>query len=213
MKKTVRLICVCLSLLAVALSFASCGRKLKIDVKTAKIYDTKSGIRYEYVPANFVPKGVGTDVFATFEQNKVTVDYYEVEGLPAEEWLYSELGELICSTGVDALPDFAGFGAKSVTVCYNTDLNFTFAEIGDPEQAKAVAERFVSGPEVQPDVYDHDTYKLLFSSDGYPALYYQLWLIVTEEGSFIYDRFTGKYAEATDLFSDIVPAFSYEVHD
>ena len=211
-RKLLTAVCVLLAS-AAALSLFGCGRQLKIDTRSAAIYDTKSKIRYDYVSANYLPKSVAEEKYATFVQNSVKVDYYEVEGLSPDEWLYSELGELIYSGDAGSLPDISGFHPDSVIVAYNTDLNFTLAEINTLEQTEKIVERFVNGEPAHPTYYDHDTYKLLFLSPDYQYLYYQLWLIVTSDGTYIFDRFTQKYVEAGDLFSDVVPDYSYEDYD
>lgn len=211
-RKLLTAVCVLLAS-AAALSLFGCGRQLKIDTRSAAIYDTKSKIRYDYVSANYLPKSVAEEKYATFVQNSVKVDYYEVEGLSPDKWLYSELGELIRARGTADLPDFSGFNPNSLLICYNSDLNFTFAEIDDPAKVSEIADRFNNGTASNPVYFDHETYKLLFSSPDYPEFYYRLLLIVTEEATYLFDRYTQRYVEAGDLFADTVPAYSYEDHD
>jgi len=211
-RKTLRFLCALTAVLTL-LAAASCARKLKINPSTTKIRDQKSGIEYGFVSSNYLPRAVSEEKYAVFVQNKVKVNYFTIEGLSPDEWLYSELGELIYSGETGSLPDISGFNPDSVIVAYNTDLNFTLAEISTLEETEKIVDRFVNGEPSHPTYYDHDTYKLLFSSPDYPYLYYQLWLVVTSDGTYIFDRFTQKYVEAGDLFSDVVPAYSYEDYD
>ncbi len=212
-RKTLRFLCALAAVIMIMTAVTSCARKLRINPATTKIRDKKSGIEYSFVSSNYLPRAVSDEKYAVFVQNKVKVNYFTVEGLSPDEWLYSELGELIYSGDAGALPDISGFHAESVIVAYNTDLNFTLAEINTLDETEKIVEKFVNGEPAHPTYYDHDTYKLLFSSPDYPYLYYQLWLIVTSDGTYIFDRFTQKYVEAGELFKDVVPDYSYEDYD
>jgi hypothetical protein len=206
-KKTINACCILVSAV-ILLICASCGRGL--EIKGDKVYDPKSGVSYHFVPSCYQPKGYSEEVFAVFELNGVTVDYYTVEGADSSEWLYSELKELIYSGDVSDLPDLSQFGADKLFLCYNSDANFSFDEITDKELLGRISDRFVSGERVNPTYYDHETYRLLFESAKYPSLYYMILLIVTGDAMYMHDRLSGVYVEATDLFSERIDFFSYE---
>ena len=195
-----------LALLLLLLSLAGCTTKLKL--KKTKIVDPKTGSEYVYTPGKYLPKSVSEDVYAVFELNKVKVNYYSIEGLAPEEWLVSEVGDVIYA-GSESLPDLTGFEPSRLHISYNTDVLFALALIEDSETISKVIDRYTTGEKLESSYLEANTYRLLFESEKYPAIYYMLYLTVTPSGFFINDRTEGYMIEATDLFSGYVDPYSY----
>ena len=195
-----------LALAMIILSLAGCTTKLKL--KKTKIVDPKTGSEYVYTSGKYLPKSVSEEVYAVFELNRVKVNYYSIEGLAPEEWLVSEVGDVIYA-GSESLPDLTGFEPSKLHISYNTDVLFALALIDDTETISKVIDRYTTGEKLEASYLEANTYRLLFESEKYPAIYFMLYLTVTPSGIFINDRTEGYMIEATDLFSGYVEPYSY----
>ena len=201
MKKTVlsRILTFLLVLCVLCGAFCSCGNKLKM--KKGKFVSSRTGVEYSIVRSVYLPKAVSEEVYATFEQDDVKVDYFEAEGLDPEEWLVSELGDFLYAGDTSALPDLSGFGAKEMLICYNGDVLFSIIDETDAQKVADIVRRVGEVTPIEKNYDDFNAYRVVFASDTYPAIYYQMKLAVTEENIYLVDSSIGANYEVTDLFS------------
>ncbi len=204
-KKTlIRAAALALALL-VLMPFCGCGNRLKFS--KGGLTDTKKGITYRFVSGCYFPKAISEEVYATFKHGDVSLDYFPIEGLSPEEWLVSETGDVVYSGG-DRLPDLKEFGAESMLICYNSEVIISFAEITDPAFISKVIDAYYADAEPKSPNYDSNTYRLMFSSPKYPALYYMLYLVSYEGGTLLCE--SGRTGvDAGTLFDDYIEEYVY----
>ena len=188
------------------LSLTSCTRKMTMN--TSGITDKKSGITYNFVTVPLIPKEKSTEAYAVWKMSKdVKINLYEINGLDPEKWLYSEVGDLLCSEKID-FPDLFAFSADKFFICYNSDITISFAEITDEAEVSALVDCYVNGEGVsEPMVGGYNTYVVLFESGAYDEFYYKLMIRVYEDATYMFDRSTGIYVNIGSLLSDYLPDY------
>jgi len=189
-----------LAIALMGLAFSSCGAKLSL--KGGMFVNSKTGVKYSAIRGVYLPKAVADEPYITFKMDDVEIEYYEIEGLSPEEWLVSDGGDLIYSGDASKLPEFADFGSNSMFVCRNSDVLFSIINEKDQTKIDSIVGLVKNTTPVSISLNDeYESYKVLFSSDAYPYIYYQFKLFVTADTMYLVDPSIGAYYDATSLFS------------
>lgn len=206
-----RTICIALVLVMMLPMLASCANTFVNNA--GNMTDKKTGITYTYVYTSvYQPVAVETESYIIWKHNDVTIDYFPIVGLEPTEWLYSEFGELLCSTG-ETLPSLEGFRAKSAFICLEGASAVSLYEITDKKKLEAIVERYTTGErEKYPSDPSGASFSLKFMSDEYPEFYYSLVLIAYPDSTYLYDRLNGIYVNMGDLFDeyDLFGLYGYD---
>ncbi|MCQ2353736.1 MAG: hypothetical protein MJ102_01380 [Clostridia bacterium] len=179
--KIYRLLCVVLTIVMLLTALTSCGKRLTI--KGGKLTDRKLGITYTIVP-NCEPKSISNEVYATHKLNGVTTDYYTIEGFDPAEWICDEYGQVYYS-GEWTCTDLRDFAPTSVLLCTNSDVSMSFAEITEAASVETIVKLVTEGKMEQYPNVPTKFYVLRFTSEKYPALYFCMKLICTEDTVYI----------------------------
>jgi hypothetical protein len=211
-RTAVKAVALLMALLLAAISFVSCGNRLKFKASSDAFENNRTGVKYHYVLEPYIPKAVSKEAYTTWVMSRgVKVDFFPIQGLDPEEWLYSEVGDLICSLDV-SLPDLYGFAPSRFYLCYNSEVTASFAVSDDTDVIVAVLAAYRDGQVREYNFNEFNSYVVLFESDAYPEFYYKLSLLVTPEALYLGSRLTG-VVDVTGLFGELVPEYVEEYHD
>ncbi len=206
-----RIACFALALMLALPMFTSCANTFVNNA--GNMTDKKTGITYTYVYTSvYQPIAVSTESYIIWKHNNVKINYYPIEGLEPTEWLYSDYGELLCSTG-EELPSLEGFGAKGAFICLEGTSAVSLFEIKDKTTVDKIVEAYTTGErEKYPSDPSGSTFSLKFISDEYPEFYYNLILIAYADSTYLYDRLNGIYVNMGDLFDeyDLYGTYGYD---
>lgn len=207
MKNLKRIICFSLAIASLCLFLTSCSNRMVMS--NGGLTNQKTGIEYSYVlnPA-YQPIEHASEAYTKWKYNKISVEYYAINGLKEEEWLYCPtLGEVLCSTG-EELPGLGGFNAKGAFLCIEAAIPYSIYEITDQEFIDKIVERYLDpATPSYSTVMETSNYSIKFTSDKYPEFYYSLVLVADVDGTYIHDRMTGRYIDMGTLFDE------YELYD
>ncbi len=196
-----------MALICLTLSLTSCADRLVLTGGGLK--NKKTGVEYSYVlnPA-YQPIEHAKESCTKWKYNKITVEYYEIAGLSADEWLYCPtLGEVLCATG-EELPGLEGFGASGAFICIEAAITYSLYEITDQEFIDKIVARYLDpATPSYSTVMETSNYSIKFTSEKYPEFYYSLVLVSDVDGTYIHDRMTGRYIDMGNLFDE------YELYD
>lgn len=188
---------------ALAMSLTSC--LLQLDNDGGNLIDKKNGITYLPAPITFEPQTLATEPYA--ECKSLGIELYEIEGLPSDEWLsepFDGIGGVYYSDKI-TLPTLEEFDADLMYICVEQVITVSIGTVDDKTGIDAIVDSFVSG-EPTAIIQSGNSYKLKFSSDKYPGLYYNLIYIEGDDGeNYIYDRSTQTCVDVGDVLQTYMP--------
>ena len=185
------------------LSLVSCTKQLYNE--GGNLVDRDNGITYIPAPITFEPQTLAAEPYA--ECSELGIELYEIEGLPGDEWLsepFDGIGGVYYSDKL-TLPTLEEFDADLMYICVEQVITVSIGTVDDKAGIDAIVTSFVSG-EPTTIIQSGNSYKLKFSSDKYPGLYYNLIYIEGDDGeNYIYDRSTQTCVDVGDVLQAYMP--------
>lgn len=203
--KLIRKISISALLILSLLALSACAPKLVLD--NGKILDTKTDVYYVFAPDAYEAVAISTEIYAIWEQNGVEIAYHAIAELPTEEYLVDEYGSVICAEGIE-LPELEGFKPVGALVCTNSEIASSIADIKDRSKINAIVNAYVNGESESFENTAVDTLTIKFTSDEFPHFYFNLSIMIEEDGRvYLYDRNIGRYVNVADLLDPYLEGY------
>ena len=207
-KQIALILCLCLSLLALA----SCGVIIHEDLGAGDAVDKSSGVVWHHASTCYEA------VKLEKKQGKLVVkeqemELYKLPDMDPNEWLATEDKNVIYSEGV-TLPTLAEMAPEEMTIYLDSATELKLKTIDKSEVIDALVKAYTEGESaVYPAKTPYATYRVRFASEDYPGIYYVLTYVeyssdyiydIDEETSvnygkyFFYDRFDQKFIPVGD---------------
>ena len=210
-------------LLAVVLLLVSCGKALHTITASGDTYfDKKTEVYYNILPSAYEPIARGEE-YGKVDIAGMTHILYEIEGMPATDYLCSSFGDVYYDRDHSPVL-FDAWVVDAAYVCTNTAtvISELTLKASDEEHAPVLADlqaAIVSGENLTYPSYltPKSIYVLRFASQSAPGLYYSIKLlqygeeiydvIQNEAGeeievsvgkTFLYDRYTDRFVAIDD---------------
>ncbi len=204
-----KLICILLTAIML-LALFSCQKGLVRDKDTGAYYDKKNDVFYRLAPVGYEAIEKAKEAYTSFKGNEFTTEYFEIRGLDPKEFLVSQFGDVIYSTG-EALPELDGFEANGALLCYNSGYMANVISIAEltADEVKRVTELYddaESGDHASHfNVNAAYSYTLKLTSEKYAGLYYSVSVRYDYEGHlWVYDPANGRGFIADDILADYI---------
>jgi hypothetical protein len=201
MRSLKKLIAFCLIAASLAM-LTSCQPKIVVD--DGRYLDKKTGIYYTYASSVYEVVGMTTDIYAILKENGVEKAYHAIEGASTEDYLVDEYGDILCAEGKD-LPDLGGFKPSEAFVCTNTDRASSIAVIDNTALINKLVDIYTNGENVPFNNTAEHSFTVKFISEKYPFLYFNLTLMVEEDGSvYLWEREFSRYVNVGTLLDKYI---------
>ena len=194
MTKTVRiLIFYLLFILMLLLSSCSNAVRLKNDGTTGNLIDKTNDRYYVYCGSYLRAAEIKKNVYAKGDRKE---QLHEIPGIDPAEWL----SENITTVGMPLLfreesveePTLESFETVKIHICEVGELSFIVGLIEKEDDVQKIVDDFLNNEDLDetsaPVLYN---YTLLFESEKYKGIYYNLQYFYDEDGKdYLYDRWT-----------------------
>lgn len=186
-----------LAVLAVTI-LSSLPHYVKIEAVDGKYVDTETGITYLAAPQNYEPVSYTQKAYGKLDGNYV----YPITGMNTSDWLAEDYYGILAVYYNEklTLPALEDFSPVRIQVCRDqASAVVRVADISDRDDVLHIVDALLCGEETEQADSGTVVYTLRISSSQYTWLYYNVAYVVTPEGSYYYDRGTGRRVKADGL--------------
>ena len=194
---------------AIAAVTVSCSSAVEFTYTDGNLVNSENGLTYVCAPMYIEPIEIESDVFGVCSEHNI--ELHAIAGLDTELWLsekYEGIGTVYYADGKVEIPDLEAFSADGLFICREDTKTVGIANVDSAEDVSAVIDAFLNGDETSP-VTSGERYKLKFTSEEYPGIYYSLEYYESDSGAnCIYDRSAGNWREVGDVLYKYLPRAS-----